>query len=136
MTSAKAKAKYCISGTMKKCTMGNWEAFGDNSIIDTFRGIKQQINSSYSNDLGNMNKPDLSNLDYTQFYWEGLRSNLLEKGFSESMFTNVRTMCAIIQIVLNATYLQRIWSNVSPVILSTVQVIMVGLGKLPNKSLL
>ena len=45
-------------------------------------------------------------------------------GFSESIFTYVRTPYAIIQIVLNATYLQRIWSKVSPVILSTVQVIM------------
>ena len=51
---------------------------------------------------------DFSNLDYTQFYWEGLRSNLLEKGFSESMFTYVRTPYAIIQIILNATYLRQI----------------------------
>ena len=64
---------------------------------------------------------DFADLINTQFYFS-------VKGFPESMllFTYVRTSYAIIQIVLNVTYLptQRIWSNVSPVILSTVQVIM------------
>ena len=58
--------------------------------------------------INHVDKTDLSNLDYTQFYWEGLRSNLFEKGFLESMLTCVHTPYAIVQIVLNATYLQRI----------------------------
>ena len=41
---------------------------------------------SYNCKLRQSKKLDLSNLNFTQFYWEGLRPNLKEKGFSESVY--------------------------------------------------